>query len=197
MTYQEVKALYAAHNYKFYSSGKFNVNIFGRRNKDLATVDKFNDILGIAFIDENGKEKLLEFPCTTKPGLTYLKDKLGNPAGTFILMPGQYLGAWKIGYHHAGEPNQYEALVQSGPGVFTGWRDHDADGKFDFNGPIYTDVQGLNGHKAGANSFQVGAWSAACQVLAHADDLGTLMSICHKSADLYGNKFTYTLFQDE
>jgi hypothetical protein len=197
MNYFEIKSLYAAKGFPFYESGKYNINLYGRRNKDLTTINKFNDVLGVAYVDGFGKAQCLEFEGTTKPGLSWLGDKVGNPKGTFILMPGNHKKAWMIGLHHVGQPNQYEAFVQRTDGVFRGWRDGDKDGKFDFDGPIYTDVRGLNGHRAGINETDnVGLYSAACQVVADDKEHSIWLSIGKRCAELYGNAFDYTLFQD-
>jgi len=165
MTFDQVQALYQKHGYKFYDTGKYNVNNYGRRSSDLDTVNQFNDVRGIAFLDGFGRKQCLEWACTTKPGLTYLKDKIGNPNGTFILMPGYYPKCWKIGKHNVGKPHEHDALVQSGPYVFKGWRDNNMDGEFDFAGPIYDDVLGLNDHTTREHTIvNVGGFSAGCQV---------------------------------
>lgn len=191
LTYDTVGKLYADKGYRFYDTGKLNVNLFGIR-KDL-TVDIFNDIIGIAYRDEKNNPQLKAFVGTTEPGLYYLKNKLGNVKGTFILMPGYYSKCWKVGKHKG----EYEALVQSAPGVFKGWRDSDADGKLDMTGDIYTDVAGLNCHTTShlrGSAQKVGAYSASCQVLQYTKDHLELMGIVKKSKDIYGDLFSYALF---
>jgi len=149
MTYIEIKALYLKNGYPFYENGTYNVNNYGRRNKDLTTVDKFNDIRGIAYIDAFGQQQCLEWACTTKPGLKPLSGGAMNPNGVAILIPGFYGKCWVIGKHKG----EYDALVQAGPGVFKVWRDNDKDGNFDFSGKIYTDVAGLNDHTTRAHQI--------------------------------------------
>lgn len=197
MNYDQIKALYAARGYVF-NTGLFQVNLFGRRNKDLETVDLFNDVLGVAYLDSFGNRQCLEFAGTTKPGLTSLSGKPMNSNGTFILAPGQHLNAWKCGFHHENDPaKRYEAYQQAGPGVFRGWRDADQDGKFDFGGKIYTDVSGLNGHRAGINdTLRVGPYSYACQVVQDDKEHLIWLAVGKRSAELYGNLFHYTLFQE-
>lgn len=196
ITYQEVKALYQKNNYKFYEQGQYNVNLFGIRNKDLTVVDKFNDKLGVAYVDEFLNLQCLVFQGTTKPGLSYLTDKLGNANGTGIMCPGQYKGFWMIGFHHRGQANQYEAYEQKG--VCNCWRDNNKDGKFTMSGPIYTDAAGVNGHHAAEGESQnVGPWSSACQVCSSKREHAVWLNIGWRCAELYGNSFTYTLFQDE
>lgn len=193
LTYDQVGTMYANAGYRFYDTGKFNVNIFGIR-KDLA-VDFFNDIIGIAYRDDNNAPQIRTYAGTTKPGLYYLKSKLGNVKGTFILKPGYYPKCWRIGKHKG----EYEALVQAGPGVFTGWRDSDSDGQFDMTGPLLKDVAGLNLHTTSflrGTAAKVGAYSASCQVIQHTKDQLALMEIVKKSASLYGDAFSYALFSN-
>lgn len=195
MTYDQIKALYLSKNYKFYENGQYNVNLGGRRNKDLTITDKFNDICFVAYIDEFNQKQCLEFQATTKPGLKYLSQELGNPNGTFILDPGQYSGVWMVGYHHRGQANQYPAYEQKG--VFKGHRDKILNGKFDLDGPPYTDAAGVNGHHAAiGESALVGPWSSGCQVLSSDKEHKIWLAIGERCAELYGNSFTYTLFQD-
>lgn len=191
LTYDSVGRMYADKGFRFYDSGKFNVNIFGIR-KDL-TVDLFNDIIGIAYRDGKNNPVLKAYKGTTEPGLYYLKNKLGNVKGTFILMPGYYPKCWKSGKHKG----EYSALVQSAPGVFKGWRDSDADGQLDMTGTIYTDVSGLNLHTTShirGYAAKVGAYSASCQVVQYTKDHLELMGIVDQSKDIYGDSFSYALF---
>lgn len=181
--------MYRCCDYKFYSSGAYNVNLYGLRN-GYETVDEFNDVLGIAFIDAAGNKNVIECAGTTKPGLYYLKKRLGNINGTAILPPGYYPKCWQIGLH-----NGYEALIQTGS-PFKVWRDNDSDGKFDTGGKLYSDVTGLNCHHASILEVlkNVGAYSAGCQVRGNHLDHFIMMAIAKMSASLYGNAFSYALF---
>ena len=116
-----------------------------------------------------------------------------NPNGVAILIPGFYPKCWVIGKHKG----QYPALVQNGSGVFKVWRDNDKDGKFDFSGPVYTDVTGLNDHTT--KDFQitnVGGFSEGCQATQDDKEHEIKMAICQRSAELYSPVFSYALFQD-
>lgn len=194
-TYQSLRSLYLSKGYKFYEEGQYNVNLFGIRNKDHTVVDQFNDLLGVAYKDEFGVEQCLAFQGTTKPGLTYL-NKLGNPNGTAIVCPGQYPGVWMIGFHHRGESNQYPAYEQKG--VFKCYRDNILNGKFDMTGPIYTDGAGINGHRGpeGGEIVAVGPWSSACQVCSSGREHSIWLNVGWRCSELYGNSFTYTLFDE-
>lgn len=188
MIYSEVKALFETLELRFYDKGIFNVNLFGIRS-GFDQVNEFNDQLGIAYRDEFGNGQVLMHKGTTKPGLYWLKNKKGNVNGTFILAPGQYPNCWSIGKHKG-----YEALVQLGS-PFKGWRDNDQDGMFDPEGRIYTDVTGLNMHTTSFKNDvdKVGAYSAGCQVRQHSEDHLMVMQVLRRSAEIYGNNFSYTL----
>lgn len=188
MIYSEVKALFETLGHRFYDKGAYNVNLFGIRS-GYDQVDEFNDVLGIAFRDDQDNPIVIEHRGTTKPGLYWLKQKMCNANGTAILQPGQYPSCWMIGKHKG-----YEALVQKGM-PFHVWRDQDEDGQLDAEGRTYKDVTGLNMH---TTSFindidKVGAYSAGCQVRQHHEDHQTVMGILKRSAERYGNSFTYTL----
>lgn len=196
--FDQVKNMYAEKGYEFFDTKPYQVNLGGFRNKDLKTVDQFNDWLWAAYLDEFLNKHFLIFRGTTKPGLTSLSGKPMNPNGTFILAPGQHRKAWICGFNHANDPaKRYPAYVQAGPGVFSGWRDADQDGQFDFNGKLYTDVSGLNGHRAGINeTVNVGPYSYACQVVRDDKEHTIWYALGQRCAELYGNTpLHFTLFQ--
>jgi hypothetical protein len=193
MTYQDVKALYAKHGYPFYETGTYNVNNYARRNKDLTTVDKFNDIRGVAYTDAFGNQINLEWACTTKPGLKPLSGGAMNPNGVAILIPGFYPKCWMLGRHKG----EYPALVQAGAGIFKVWRDNDIDGKFDFTGRVWTDVSGLNDHTTREHQINnVGGFSEGCIVTQDDKEHQIKMAICLRSAELYAPIYSFALFQD-
>lgn len=190
LTYDDIKSMYANAGYRFYDNGPFNVNLFGIRS-GYETVDHFDDYLGIAYRDDFGNGIVVLNAATTKPGLYYLKNKMGNVNGTAILLPGYYPHCWEMGEH-----KHYPALVQRGM-PFKVWRDNDNDGVFDIGGKIYTDVTGLNRHTTSFVSVKenVGPYSAGCQVDRDFEDHQSDMAVCRKSKRLYGNCFSYALFE--
>lgn len=195
--YDRIKIFYDDFGYPF-ETAKYKVNLWGFRNKDLQTVNEFNDLRGVAYVDDFGQKICLQWKATTKPGLTYLKDKVGNSNGTAILIPGYYKDCWMIGKHNKGKEHEHDALVQSGPGVFKVWRDNNGDGKFDFSGPEYDDVTGLNDHTTRPHQINnVGGFSAACQVTQDDKEHMIKMAICMRSFEYYGSKFSYALFQEK
>lgn len=193
MKYYDIQALYLSKRYKFFTSGVYNLNIFGIRSKDR-TADLFNDIIGAAYTDEFNQKQLLTFKATTDPGAYWLGSRMGNFQGTGILIPGQYFSAFKLGIHKG----KYPALTQSEKAKFKVWRDSDQDGKLDLNGKIYDDISGLNLHTTSFinNIKNVGAYSAGCQVIQNDKDFLVFMAIINRSAEIYGDYFTYTLFDE-
>lgn len=194
MEYPKLQRAYHEKGYKFFD-GVNNVNLFGIRSEEML-VDEFNDVLGIAYQDYYERPIVLMWPGTTKPGLYWLKKKLGNVDGTAILIPGQYRGVWKIGTH-GGTAAQYEALRQVGTN-FKVWRDDDKDGHLDMHGKEWDNVTGLNFHTTSFLNDKevVGAYSAGCQVVQDDKDFLMAMALLKRSSEIYGNSFTYTLFTD-
>jgi hypothetical protein len=190
MTYEEIKQRYVQKGYPFYTK-PYDVNLYGIRSTS-AVVDEFNDTLGIAYTDLFGNEINLEHRGTTKPGLYWLKNKKGNVNGTAILVPDHYKGCWAIGKHKG----EYEALIQSSRAGFKVWRDNDSDGQFDYTGPIYTDVTGINMHTESllSETEKVGPYSAGCQVRQFDQEHFMVMQICEMQTLYHGSLFSYTLF---
>ena len=158
LTYEGVVQMYSEQGYRFYNSGPYNINIFGIR-KSL-DVDLFNDLIAVAYLDEKCKPHLKGYTATTDPGRYWLKNKLGNINGTFVLKKGNYPKCFRVGKHKG----FYDALIQSGDGVFRGYRDFNGDGELDMSGPVYTDVTGLNLHTTShlrGMAEKVGAYSSA------------------------------------
>lgn len=192
LTYDQIKDQIKSKGYSFFESGPYDVNLYGIRNRSTQ-VDEWNDVLGVAFTDNIGNKHNLMHPGSTKPGLYWLKKKMGNMNGTAILIPDQYRACWMIDEHKG-----YEALKQKGSEIFKVWRDADKDGQFDYNGPLHRDVTGLNMHAGPMISEpnKVGAYSAGCQVRAEDLEHFMVMQILKISCKLYGNSFSYTLLEE-
>jgi hypothetical protein len=170
---------------------EFNLNLVGVRSKENKT-DKFNDSMYV-FYRFNGAWQLWQYQITTDPGLYWLLNPM-NVNGTAILKPGQYRGLWKIGLHLG----LYEALVQAAP--CTVIRDYDRDANLDYDsGREDTGIFGINCHHAHASgvSYEVGKWSAGCQVFAGIDDWYLFMQRCRYAMASFGNSFTYTLLAEK
>ncbi len=182
--YQEIEKMFTEKGYSFFK-GELNVNLFAIRKK--INTNLFDDELYLVF-EEDGKQVVKQWACTTDAGVTYLKKPL-NPYGTAIIVPGQYKGGYAIGRHH-----DYEALRQAKP--FKYYRDLNKDGKHDLSGKIYEETGFTNIHHAGVDSAQVNNWSAGCVVLKRLKDFEELMAIMRKARDKWGNSFTFTLFSE-
>ena len=170
-----------------FTEGIYNLNILGIRTKD-SNANKFDDRICVVFRDELGW-MTRTWPCTTDPG-TYWRENPINVAGTAILVPGQYRGAYKIGKHRS----QYNALVQTG-GMVRVYRDNNRDEILDM-GNATDGYFGINIHKAGEESTTVNKWSAGCQVFANEDDFEEFMSICYAARNKWGDGFSYTLIDE-
>lgn len=193
LTFDSLRNVYAKKNYTFFIKGDYNLNIFGVRSASNE-VNKFDDIVGLAYL-VGGTPTLKMYTATTDPGLYYLTNPM-RVEGTAILKEGQYKGAFKIGMHKG----SYQALVQNK--ALPLYRDRNKDSKLDFDeSTIMTEMAGINIHRAtgnaGGKSVQVDKWSAGCQVIAAFDDFKEFMSIINKSAEIYGDVFTYTLLNEK
>lgn len=175
-------------NYRFFDSGKnFNLNIFGVRNN--GPVNTFSDALCVLYRNEWNDWQLYQWPGTTKPGGPALRMPK-NVKGTGILVPGQYLGAYQIDKHNG----KYDALCQR-LGKVRAYRDNDRDNAFDLDpATIEEDFFGANIHKALRDTPLVNEWSYLCQVFKRDSDFNRFMTIVKHSAKEWGNKFSYTLF---
>jgi hypothetical protein len=185
--------------YTYFNGRKpYDLNLWGIR-KQYGEINLFDDMLGVSYIDENGDEHIIVHNATVDPGKYYLLTSLGNANGTFILAPGQYKSCWEKRKHN----NKYLALCQIvGYKKFKGWRDNLLDGVLERrpkeDGSFFTDVQGLNMHRSSETFAQlVGPHSSACQVRQVNEEHKLIMKLVDKAIPNYGNKFSYTLFDEE
>lgn len=187
----EIQTVLTKKGYLFFDQNlPYNINIIGIRNKN-EIANSFDDTLCLIYRDDSLTLQLFSFPVTTDPGLYWLKNPL-NVNGTAILVPGQYKGSHQVGMHKG----QYEALVQKAP--LKVWRDANKDGVLNFSGIQHEGIFGINIHRSNpqTESQSVEKWSAGCTVFKKVADFDFFMSICHKSKNLYGNSFTYTLLEE-
>lgn len=192
LSYDEIKRSYERLGYKFFSSGRYNLNIFGIRNPSTVP-NRFDDHIGIAYLDPNGAKICKMWDATTDPGTYWLEHPM-YPRGTAIVKPGQYIGSHRLGMHHG----EYEALVQCGNITFL--LDADRNNVLDFSSlkEETRNDTGINIHHASdwAKSIQVDKWSAACQVFADPHDFADFIRMVKASKEIYGNLFSYTLFTE-
>lgn len=187
-----IVAAYASKGYELNDEpGK--LNIFGIRSNDTLS-NQFDDMLGVLYKNNNNEWVLDKYKATTDPGLFWRQNPM-NVNGTAILQPGQHKDSFVIGKHQG----KYTALTQHKPLPL--WRDNNKDDVLDREGKTYTDLAGINIHRAtsiaGKQSTQVDKWSAGCQVIAGYKDFENFMSVVNNSAAQHGKVFTYTLFEED
>jgi hypothetical protein len=180
--------------YRFFDSNlSYNLNIIGVRKKNNLSND-FDDNINVIYRNDEGEWEVFTAAATTDPGKTSLFKPL-NRKGTAILVPGQYRGSHKIDLH----AGKYTALRQSGAEVKV-WRDDNKDSILDMDDSnIEEGFFGINIHRAskrGETKF-VNSYSAGCQVFQGVSDFYEFMNLCEVSASRFGNKFTYTLLEEE
>ncbi len=198
---------YADHGYTLFQNDArdYNLNMFGVRSKVYDT-NTFNDIVGLAW-KYQGNWQLHLYAATTDPGLYYFANPMSSK-GTHIMKEGQYRKAYATGKHLG----KYGALIQVGPIDF--YADNDRDLVFDKTVVEKGVYIGANVHcvinkyipdllTAPATDFPdkesaiVHNWSAACQVLANPAKYLEFMKYVYASQAIYGNSFTYTLFEED
>ena len=190
LTYDKIKSAYEKKGYTFHSE-KMIVNI-GSIRKENGTINKFDDLLFDAWIDENGKENLKVYNGTTDPGLKYLLTPM-NPRGCACKVPGQYLNVYKIAKHRG----DHWALCQVGS--FAVYRDNNKDNKYDF---IPSSIEkgcgfGINRHRAALHIIvdDINGYSAGCSVFENSDNQEDEIKLCRKQIDFTGKiTFDETLF---
>ncbi len=178
--------------YRIFSSEPYDINMVGIRTNDPDT-SKFNDIF-ICFYMEHGNWIFKAWKCTTDPGLYWLANPM-NVDGTAILKPGQYRGGFKLGKHR----NSYEALQQRI--ALPVYRDRSKDKVMDFDeDSVQEGYYGINIHRAGSRedgSTYNDKWSAGCQVFSVRSEFEDFITIVKQSVQKWGNKITYTLFEED
>lgn len=170
----------------FSQATKLGFKLFTKHDMDLTVValrrvpgvpNKFDDLLTVSW-NEKGVEHFKAWPCTTDPGTYWLLHPM-NVKGTAIVVSNkQYPQSHVIGFHHAGTPKAYEAMVQCGP--LSTYRDANKDVVEDFVNETVTTGGGINIHHAGINSQDVNQWSAACFVFQKLADFYEFMALVHQ-----------------
>jgi hypothetical protein len=179
--------------HKWFTEGNYNLNIVGiRTNNKNKITNKFDDIITISYL-VNGIQHYHEYPITTEPGIYYSKNLLDKD-GVAILVPGQYRATWQIGLHRG----KYQALTQIK--AVKVYRDKNKDDVFDLEpATIDTGLFGINIHRSNprGSSEVIDKWSAGCQVFKSSQDFNIFINTCKKASKIWGNKFTYTLLEEQ
>lgn len=186
--------LFEKNGYKWFDDNKpYNMNVFGVRAKGRH-VNLFDDFLFLIYRDGRLNWNIHQFAISTDPGVTSLNSPQ-NSRGTAILVPGQYLGAYKIDKHQG----KYDALCQR-LGKVKVYRDNNKDDVLDTpddTSVLHEGMFGINIHRSSVKDSEfVNGWSAGCQVFKKKVDFDYFMALIKYSAALYGNRFTYTLFDE-
>lgn len=189
------ESLFKRKGYAFFTKGEYNLNIIGVRHKELGNkaTNLFDDVILLDYNTNIGHKRPI-FACTTKPGLAALENPI-NSDGTAILVPGQYRGVYGVGLHKG----KYKALCQIN-GTVKVYRDNNRNNIYDmYPETIQKGYFGINIHRADKynTSKYVNTWSAACQVIADPANFHEFMRLVQVSEKLYGNKFTYTLIDED
>ena len=177
-------------DYKIFTNGDYNLNIIGVRTPSRIA-NSFDDEMHVCF-KQNGQWVEFVFPITTDPGTYYFENPM-NVKGTAILVADQYRSVYKIDKHRG----KYDALCQRN-GKVRVYRDSNKDEILDHDpSTIDEGYFGINIHRSSpkGESKNVGVWSAGCQVFKNLCDYNLFMALCKKSAELYGDTFTYTLLE--
>ena len=188
-TIRQIKKVFAEKGYVFYEGGKsYKLNIIGIRSASLRT-DIFNDTLMVIFEDELGEQLPVYYPCTTKPGLHYLKNPL-HPDGCAITAEGQYVDAFIKRRHN----NSYFALCQDKDINF--YRDPNKNELAELLGKLRSGRIGLNIHREAIDKVtqKVGKYSAGCCVIQSGFE--SFMFLVDMAIVNHGNRFTYTLINE-
>lgn len=188
-TIRQVKKVLASKNYVFFEGGKpYKLNIIGIRSASLRT-NIFNETLMVIFEDELEEQLVAYFPCTTKPGLHYLKNPL-HADGCAITAEGQYVDAFIKRKHN----DSYDALCQDRDINF--YRDANKNDKAELLGKLLSGRIGLNIHREHISKVEqkIGKYSAGCAVIQSGFE--SFMFLVDMSILNHGNRFTYTLLNE-
>ena len=184
-----IKKAVLAKGYHWFEE-KYHLNLVAVR-KNNQVPNTFDDMFTISYFD--GQDwQYSELKCTVDPGLYWLKNP-ENVKGTAILVPGQYLDSWQLGFHRG----QYKALTQAKP--VSVWRDADRDNLLDHDCKKDTGLFGINIHRANEKweSTLVDKWSAGCTVISNPNSFAKLIVLVSEAYRLGYRFFTYTLLDEQ
>lgn len=162
-----------------FGKNAYDMNVIALRRRP-GRPNAFDDLLTVSYLEQH-RWVFEAFPCTTDPGLYYLEHPMNVNGTAIVKSPFQNRRSHRIGFHHAGQSNQYEAMVQCGPVRI--WRDADGDQELDYTGETTAYASGINIHRAGENSQLVGRYSAGCLVVQKRDHFDRFMRLMHMQED--------------
>jgi len=175
-------------NFKVFKNHRknFNLNIVNVRSNNTKA-GKFDDAQ-VLFWFYNDSLNYMKFDVTVDPGIPYLLKPL-NPKGAAIVVPGQYIGVWRLDKHKG----KYDALVQVGNIDVA--RDGNKDSILDLNYDSYDEgLFGIYCHMASSLTIKeyVGYYSAGCVVHQDPVKYKKFIKLCKEAAINWENSFTAT-----
>ena len=190
VTLDQLKKAKAFCGYPFFTSGDYNLNLFGIRTNEHEA-NTFNDVIGVAY-KENGEWVFKKWEATTDPGIYYRLHPM-DKRGAAVIVPSHYVGMYHIGMHKG----QYKALRQQR--VTRYFRKNDGTAIVHWPTKIYEEIGYTNIHRSNpkTESTQVDKWSCGCQVFKAVRDFNELMAIAQKSQERWGESISYTLFNED
>jgi len=210
-----IKQVLERKGYKIFT-GKMNMNIIMIRSNDR-NVDTFNDAVVLFWENNNGLWEYFITDATVDPSGHYLLNFM-NKQGAAIVLPGQYKGILRLGYHKG-----YRALVQAKE--IEVLRDFDKDATIhelayltkeqietyykiyiagnisyihnnenDIIAKLHKGMFGINFHRASMYRVLrlIGLYGAGCTVTPDIKKFSKMLSVIESSARLYGDTFTAT-----
>lgn len=146
----------------------FDLNLFGVRSaSDIP--DGWDDVIGVAYVDDGGTPRVRRWVATTDPGRHYLRAPM-TPLGTIVVEPGYHRGLWAVGTHTG-----YPALQQVG--TLTYRRDNDRDDTIDRDDPLVVGTGNAVNLHHGGGAAVVGRVSAGCQAVRMPSALTQLLGL--------------------
>ncbi|MFT6501317.1 MAG: hypothetical protein ACJASQ_001429 [Crocinitomicaceae bacterium] len=194
-TYKGIRDAVIAKGYQFFT-GDLKLNFVWERTDDIIT-NKFTDLLHVVYT-EQGKEKVITIPATTKPGIKGSTDSpvtVGGVTGTAIIVPGQYLNAWTFKDTFK-EFSSYPYFRQYGKIDY--WRDFNKDTKVDRVQFQDDRLFGTHWHKMSNvgtyGSGLINNWSLGCMGAAE-PQFKKILPIVRAAVVVHGKTFTGTIME--
>ena len=192
-----------------WATEKHVLNLIGIRNfknaiqtatgYNLPATNRFDDLICIAYLDENGEKQAEAFPASTDPGNEPLQ-RPSNNRGTAILVEGHYADTWRTGTHARGKRTEHYALKQRK--VVKLYRDPNQDLVYNLSSNLIVDGParcGINIHKGAygtSSSSRIGRWSEGCQIFKSGANQIKLMSLVDNQKSKTNKKYvSYTLIR--
>jgi hypothetical protein len=192
-----------------WATEKHVLNLIGIRNfknavqtatgYNLPATNRFDDLICVAYLDENGEKQAEAFPASTDPGNEPLQ-RPSNNRGTAILVEGHYADTWKTGTHRKGYKTEHYALKQRKAVKL--YRDPNQDLVYNLSSNLIVDGPsgcGINIHKGSlgtTSSNIIGVWSEGCQIFKNGANQIKLMSLVDNQTAKTNKKYiSYTLIR--